>query len=228
MEPLDSGGADVDMQDQSENVCDDSEEDEISASFYGKLTSILSHKDEAGQLVHTTTKDKFQNMLLNLDGEKDIYAAWEKDHRQLVDIAVGNQTMQAEKTDWIEQLPDVMILQLNRLKFHEGKPVKMTHRVPLHKELHPDRFLKKNSEEVLKQRAKVEALRKKIDYLDSCLDQYKNFGPCGIFQALETAVEFLEHQGQKGLPAIQAADAEALKGIKPHSPFKQTPAPQPA
>ena len=134
----------------------------------------------------TTTRDKFQNVLLNLDGEKDIYAAWEKDHRQVVDIAVGGQNVQAEKVDWIESLPDVMILQLNRLKFQEGKPIKMTHKVPLSGELHPDRFLKRNSEEVLKQRAKVEALRNKIVYLDLCLDQYKNLGPNGISSALET------------------------------------------
>ena len=48
MEPLDSAGADAEMQDESNKNGDQSDEDEISASFYGKLTSMLSYKDEQG------------------------------------------------------------------------------------------------------------------------------------------------------------------------------------
>ena len=50
----------------------------------------------------------------------------------------------AEKCDWIETLPDVLILQLNRLNFEGGMSTKTMHEVPVEPELYPDRFLKKN------------------------------------------------------------------------------------
>ena len=60
----------------------------------------------------------------------------------------GEDKVQAEKCDWIETLPDVLILQLNRLKFEGGKSIKTTHKVPVEPVLYPDRFLKKNQIEV--------------------------------------------------------------------------------
>lgn len=62
--------------------------------------------------------------------------------------------VQAEKCDWIETLPDVMILQLNRLKFDKttAKQTKMNHKVPVEPVIYPDRFLRKNQSEIEKLR----------------------------------------------------------------------------
>jgi len=78
--------------------------------------------------------------------------------------------VQAEKCDWIETLPDVMILQLNRLKFDNNTTIKTTHKVPIEPVLYPDRFLKKNQVEVEKLRQRVKELRTKIEYLEKNLD----------------------------------------------------------
>ena len=102
----------VEMEDQTVFQQDESDEDEISASFFGKLTSILKWQDNGVQNERTNF-DKFQNVLLNVQNEKDIYAAWEKEHRGAVENfqhAPGETPVTAEKVDWIENLPEVMIL----------------------------------------------------------------------------------------------------------------------
>jgi hypothetical protein len=126
---------------------EESDEDEISASFFGNLTSILKWTDD-GVVNERKNFDKFQNILLNVQNEKDIYAAWEKEHRGIIDNfqpSPDENPVVAEKVDWIESLPEVMILQLNRVKFWDNRPIKTTHRVPIMAELYPDRFLKSNS-----------------------------------------------------------------------------------
>ena len=69
---------------------------------------------------------------------------------------------------------------MNRLKFTDGKVIKSHHELPIHEEIHPDRFMLENKEEVQKLRKKVQILRNKIKYLEECRDRYKNYNGSGI------------------------------------------------
>jgi hypothetical protein len=52
-------------------------------------------------------------VLLNVTCERDIYAAWEKEHRGVVENfkhSPHEPMVTAEKVDWIEKLPETIIL----------------------------------------------------------------------------------------------------------------------
>jgi hypothetical protein len=70
--------------------------------------------------VNHQSTSKFFNQLLNVQDERDIYAAWEKDHRGVIDDyehTVGQPRIKADLTSWVDVMPNVLILQLNRTKF---------------------------------------------------------------------------------------------------------------
>jgi hypothetical protein len=56
-----------------------------------------------------------------------------------------------QQTDWIENAPKILCLQLNRLDYKDGHLVKHKHKVSLEKTIYIDRFMLKNiqrSEEI--------------------------------------------------------------------------------
>ena len=91
---------------------------------------------------------------------------------------------------------------MNRLKFTDGKVIKSHHELPIHKEIHPDRFMLENKEEVQKLRKKVQTLRNKIKYLEECRDRYKNYNGSGIqiTEALEQTFNLLSNLGKETAP----------------------------
>jgi hypothetical protein len=68
----------------------------------------------------------------------------------------------ADKVEWIENLTDILVLQLNRIKFENNKATKTNHCVEILPEFYPDRFLKQNS-------SLVEEILQKITYLKAQL-----------------------------------------------------------
>ena len=204
---------------------EENEEDEIRQSFFGRITQVLRYEED-GQHKIRSHKDKFSNILLNVQSERDVYAAWEKAHSDIIENYQSNsesKPVTAEKIDWIELLPEVLIIQLNRVKFEKNQMVKTTHKVPIPAEIYPDRFHIQNQEEVEKQRAKVAILRAKINYLDKCLAQFTSFGPrkAVLSEILDSTCFFLEQQNLQGLPQVSPNEQDALKGITPESPFTQ-------
>ena len=91
-----------------------------------------------------------------------MYAAWEKDHRTKIEDyqhTEGQPKVTADSTQWLETVPPILILQLNRTKFNAvGENEKMQHEVPVEKVLNCQRFMLKN-------RSRVESLRKRLDEL---------------------------------------------------------------
>ncbi len=80
--------------------------------------------------------------MLNVQDESDIYAAWEKDHRNSIDdyeYQVGKPRVKARMTSWIDVMPNILILQLNRTKFDpvSGQQEKMLHKCPVYDKLYP-------------------------------------------------------------------------------------------
>ena len=56
-------------------------------------------------------------------------------------IETGGVSADMEMIDWIEGVPKVLCLQLNRLDFKDGHMVKHKHKVALDKKIFVDRFL---------------------------------------------------------------------------------------
>lgn len=53
--------------------------------------------------------------MLDVKAESNLYSAWENDHRTIVDnYEAGSQRVQLTITEYIEKLPNVLVLQLNR------------------------------------------------------------------------------------------------------------------
>ena len=70
-----------------------------------------------------------------------------------IDTKLNNDTTDMAQIDWIEKVPKVLCLQLNRLDFENGQMVKHKHKVSLEKKIFVDRFLLQNakkSEEISK------------------------------------------------------------------------------
>ncbi len=86
--------------------------DPISESFYGRIESVISwlRKDQSYGENYKT--EKFNSVILNIQDEKDIYRAWDGEfNSQIADYEnEPGQKVLAQKTDWIETLPDVMVL----------------------------------------------------------------------------------------------------------------------
>lgn len=87
---------------------------------------------------------------------------------------------------------------MNRLTYENNTAKKVLHKVPIQKEIYPDRFLLKNREEVEKLRSKVKALRDNIYHLEECLSNYKNFEGTeyDVTKVLGLSADFFEKQGQ--------------------------------
>lgn len=59
--------------------------DEVSALFFGKETEIKTFTNQEGKQETHQKESKFFNQLLNVQDQRDIYAAWEQEHRGTID-----------------------------------------------------------------------------------------------------------------------------------------------
>jgi len=77
-------------------------------------------------------------------------------------------------TNWIEKLPQILILQMNRTTLNDKTKVqeKLLHQVPILHKLNPHRFLLKNREFVEQKREKVNKMRIQVQYLKENLDLF--------------------------------------------------------
>ncbi len=86
--------------------------------------------------------------MLNVLGTKEMYEAWENMYHNTIEDYQTNEgdVSSAIKVDWITKLPKVFCMQLNRLKYEEGNPVKILDPMMIEKTLYVDRFLIQNRE----------------------------------------------------------------------------------
>lgn len=108
----------------------------------------FSHKDGRK---HSRQKvlDSFAAVMVRVVGFKELYEAWENQCRS--DIENFKETSDGEaatvrQTDWIEKVPKVLCLQLNRLDYKDAEPFKHRHKVAVEKTIYVDRFMMQNSE----------------------------------------------------------------------------------
>ena len=96
-------------------------------------------------------------------------------------------------------------MQVNRLKFEDGNPVKSLNPFIIEPVLYADRFMIENKDQSEKIRKYVHNLRDKIKMLEKSLQDYQSFNGSdqNIAKVLQLAASFFKEQG------------------KPHEEFKQ-------
>ena len=94
-----------------------SENDILNQTFQGKLTTIINFKDKDGKDGQKVVDDKFSDILLNVSQGKDFYAVWDDAYTCTIDNFAQEEGhyVKAEKIDWIEEIPNVLTFQMNRL-----------------------------------------------------------------------------------------------------------------
>jgi hypothetical protein len=87
-------------------------------------------------------------------------------------------------------------MQLNRLKFEEGNPVKVLSPLYVEPIIYADRYMIENNQEIMKIRKYVQSLRDKIKLLESKLKEYSHFkeSDYNIQKILELAATFFKEQ----------------------------------
>jgi|TARA_B110000285_G_C14851621_1_gene480201 hypothetical protein len=73
----------------------------------------------------------------------------------LPDQTSGKDVIQAIQSEFLEEAPKVLFLQLNRLDFKDNQPFKHLHKVNIKKQILLDRFMHQNREKNKKIREQV-------------------------------------------------------------------------
>ena len=131
--------------------------DIISQNFKGRIRQIISYTGDDGQQKQKEKViDSFAAILVRVVGFKDVYEAWETQYKSAIDDfnehdgcqidSSKKVTTQAKQTEWLEQVPKVLCLQLNRLDYKNNELVKHKHKVEIEKTLYVDRFMFKNQQ----------------------------------------------------------------------------------
>ena len=124
--------------------------------------------------------DSFATIMVGVIGYKEVYEAWENEFKSVIDDfkeeGAAN-AVQAESSNWLEQIPQVLCLQLNRLEYDEkhAEQVKSRHKVEIEKTLYVDRFMMQNKEKSEQISNKVKSLREQIKVLEQSIKEYTNF-----------------------------------------------------
>lgn len=119
--------------------------------------------------------------------------------------------------EWIEKLPKVISMQMNRLKYEGGNAVKELTPMIIEPTIYPDRFLVQNRDECEKIRKEVQSLRDKIKLLEGKLREYQHFegSDYNLKRVLELASLFFKQQS-----GAETA-AEAFDQLQLFSPLQQ-------
>lgn len=87
--------------------------------------------------------------MVSVVGFKEMYEAWENAGRNEFDNyqeSSEGESLHFKQTDWLEQVPKVLTLQMNRLEFKDAEPFKHRHKVAIDKTIYVDRFMYQNNE----------------------------------------------------------------------------------
>lgn len=162
--------------------------------------------------------------MVRVVGFKELYEAWENQCRSEIENfkeSSDGEAAQVRQTDWIEKVPKVLCLQLNRLDYKDAEPFKHRHKVAIEKTIYVDRFMMQNSERSEQISNHVAKLRDQIKMLEQSIKEYTSFGGSDydIRQMLALVGDFFEKQNQKDKINHEIIGPGADK-VKYHQPFK--------
>jgi hypothetical protein len=162
----------------TEGKQEDCLEDEISELFFGKEVEFKSFTDaRTNETIVKKTVASFGCTLLTLVDQTDLYSAWETDKRSTIDdyeYTIGQQRVKATVSQYVEKMPPILIMQMNRTKFDKGNQEKLLHTVPILQKFYPQRFMLKNRDDVEKRRDNVKVIRDKLKLLNDNLMMFRN------------------------------------------------------
>ena len=150
----------------------------VTTLFYGKQIEELHYQEPSGDFTHTTMNAIFGQIMLDVE-EKDLYYAWDSAcHSEIEDFITPQGQKTAAKQDvWLERLPTILLVQVNRVKFDRttGNAVKLHSKFTFPKMLFPDRFLMKNKDLSSSLRERELELRRKVSILETHLSQFEQY-----------------------------------------------------
>jgi uncharacterized UBP type Zn finger protein len=140
--------------------------------------------------------------MVRVVGFKELYEAWENQCRSDIEnfsSGDSNEAAHVSQTEWLDKVPKVLCLQLNRLDFKDAEPFKHRHKVAIEKTIYVDRFMMQNSERSQQISNHVAALRGQIKKLELSIKEYTIFGGSDydIRSMLDLVGDFFEKQNQK-------------------------------
>jgi hypothetical protein len=160
--------------------------DVISQDFMSRVRKVMTYTESDGrQTVKQKVMDSFTATLIRVIDFKELYEAWESQCRSTVEsmqkkdlelrktktysesAQISTETADMEQIDWIERVPKILCLQLNRLSYSEAiGMIKHKHKVTFDKQIFVDRFLLQNAESSQKISKTVAVLRTQIKQLE--------------------------------------------------------------
>ena len=162
--------------------------------------------------------------MVRVVGFKELYEAWENQCRSDIENfkeSGDGEAAQVRQTDWLEKVPKVLCLQLNRLDYKDAEPFKHRHKVAIEKTIYVDRFMMQNSERSEQISNHVATLRGQMKRLELSIKEYTSFGGSDydIRSMLELVGDFFDKQNQKDKINEDLLGTGADK-VKCHQPFK--------
>lgn len=144
--------------------------DVISKDFMSRTRQVTTFTHPDGQK-HSRQRvlDSFAAVMVRVVGFKELYEAWENQCRSVVENfkeSGEGEASQLQQTDWLDEVPKVLCLQLNRLDYKDAEPFKHRHKVAIEKTLYVDRFMMQNSERSQQISTHVAKLREQIRTLE--------------------------------------------------------------
>ena len=140
--------------------------------------------------------DSFAAILVRVVDFKEIYQAWEKQYKSDIDDfkeSEHSKPVAAKQTEWIEQVPKVLCMQMNRLNYStlDNEAQKLRHRVAIEKTLYVDRYMIENKTKSEQLQDHVHKLREQIQHLEASIKEFTSFGGSEydirkIFQLMNT------------------------------------------
>lgn len=171
----------------------------VSNLFYGKHTEIIHAKEHDGTDVFLGKTEVFGQVMVDVE-EKDLYSAWDKAYFYTIDeyTTETNFKTSAQQEIWIEKLPDMLLFQIQRVKYDKETAFSYKIHKPFHfpKAIYPDRFMHKNKELSSELRGKMLNLKKRTALLGESIEKFQNYH--GLNTTLDTVLsqvaEFLSSQ----------------------------------
>ena len=171
----------------------------VTTLFYGKQTEELNFREQSGEDVNMKVNAIFGQIMLDVE-ERDLYYAWDSACHSTIDefITPQNYRTSAKQDVWLERLPAILLVQINRVKFDRatGKPVKLHSKFTYPKVLYPDRFLIQNKGLSTTLRTQELELKRKVKILETHLAQFEQFkdSQMPLEEVLKLTSAFLEDQ----------------------------------
>eukprot|EP00755_Sulcionema_specki_P012337 Sspe_Gene.51149::Locus_28411_Transcript_1_1_Confidence_1.000_Length_2232::g.51149::m.51149/K11849/USP25; ubiquitin carboxyl-terminal hydrolase 25 len=187
--------------------------EDLKRLFQGRQRETYSVLDGGG--VTKQKSDLFEAIVLAVDPQSktihDLLEAHTQEevlseykYEMEVDGATTETVSKAKKSVWFDELPPVLVLQLQRASYDQGKVVKTNQHIECPEVLVMDGYMQGNSERVLPVRKQAEALKAKLRAAEEKLAAVSNFANTG--KSFPELMDVLESTAADDAPLLADED----------------------